>query len=213
MSSSIDSHIFFFLFLAIIQAIPSISPLNQLAGFVQLTFMLSITALKITYENFLRHKTDKEVNDRLVPVYKHLLNTNQNSTHLLNNNNDLQFSFKKWSDLIVSDVVRIDPNSEAPADCLIIETQSEEDKCRIETSALDGETFLKFKYPIFQNQGKEKAQNLTKDDHFTIHISPPTPNLKTFSGKIVYGNNETIPLSLSNFILRGCIKLALLQRI
>ena len=145
----------FFLFLAIIQAIPSISPLNQLAGFVQLTFMLSITALKNAYEDYLRHKTDKEVNDRLVPVYNHHVNLNHNnvnqSNHLLENGGDI-FSFKKWSDLTVSDVVRIDPNSEAPADCLIIESFSEDDKCRIETSALDGETFLKFRYPVFQKE-------------------------------------------------------------
>ncbi|KAK8884909.1 hypothetical protein M9Y10_044032 [Tritrichomonas musculus] len=219
----------FFLFLAIIQAIPAISPLNQLAGFVQLTFMLSITAVKNAYEDILRHKTDKEVNDRLVPIYNHQANRNEynpssNDTniHLLTNDND-QFSYKKWSDLNVSDVIRIDPNSEAPADCLVIETVSNDNKCRIETSALDGETFLKFRYPVFkkdlnnsvnntlfnndnqQNSKSMETRNLTKDDHFVIQVSPPTSNLKTFSGKIICENNETIPISLSNFVPRGCI--------
>ncbi|OHT01368.1 putative phospholipid-transporting ATPase [Tritrichomonas foetus] len=183
----------FFLFLAIIQAIPSISPLNQFAGFVQLTFMLSITAIKNAYEDFLRHKTDEEVNDRLVYVYNSQSNFDSNFPNFENNQNS-SFLQKKWCDLKVSDVIRIEPQCEVPADCILI--KSPDGRCRIETSALDGETNLKFKYSI--------NQKVNKNSKFLLEISPPNANLSTFSGKIFY-QDENLPISIENFIPRGCI--------
>ena len=182
----------FFLFLAIIQAIPSISPLNQIAGFTQLIFMLSITGVKNAYEDILRHRADKKVNDTKTKVYQKSFN---------------DFVDKKWSEIKVSDVIKIEPNDEVPADCVIIKTVGKDNRCRIETAALDGETNLKYRYPVEKfgyNSSVYNDAEINFNKSCVFEISPPNSNLSSFSGKIYY-EDEVLIVSNSNFIPRGCV--------
>lgn len=166
----------FFLFMAIIQAIPAISPLNPSAGFVSLVLMLSITAVKQGYEDFLRHRTDKTINEKNIPVWSHGT-----------------FYMKQWKDVSVGDIISVNCDEEFPADCVLLELQENEKRCRIETAALDGETNLKFKIPI----------NVSKETCFSLEISPPSQDLNHFSGKLTL-NGEKITVGISSFIPRGC---------
>ena len=167
----------FFLFLAIIQAIPSISPLNQSAGFVQLIVMLSITGVKQAYEDFLKHRSDKKTNERKIKRWC----------------NGTVFDVE-WQNIKVGDAILVECDGEFPCDCLIIEAES--GVCRVETAALDGETNLKARYAI-------NVEGL-KDRRFRLEVSEPTASLKDFSGRIVV-DGESQPLALGSFVPRGCI--------
>jgi magnesium-transporting ATPase (P-type) len=167
----------FFLFLAIIQAIPSISPLNQTAGFVQLLFMLSITAVKQAYEDYLRHRADDEVNHR--------------TTRTFPSNAEVE-----WQSVAVGDILIVDEDCEFPCDCLLLEISGGNRRCRVDTSALDGETNHKFKTPV-------GIANL-KNSAFEIEISAPAADLASFSGHIS-ASGATCPATLNCFVPRGCV--------
>ena len=121
----------FFLFIAIIQAIPAISPLDPVTGFLSLLFMLFITAVKHAYEDFQRHKSDAEVNNRSTEIIK-----------------DGEIIKVKWQDLRPGDLVRVACDNAFPADVVLIRSSNPDTSCRIETAVLDGETNLKIRYAM-----------------------------------------------------------------
>ncbi|MEE6503141.1 hypothetical protein FKM82_004753 [Ascaphus truei] len=54
----------YFLFLLILQLIPEISSLSWFTTIVPLVLVLTITAVKDATDDFFRHKTDNQVNNR-----------------------------------------------------------------------------------------------------------------------------------------------------
>jgi hypothetical protein len=54
---------FYFLIIAILQSIPSISPLNPVTAIAPLIFVVGVSMLRDGYEDYKRYKADKETND------------------------------------------------------------------------------------------------------------------------------------------------------
>lgn len=54
-----------------------------------------------------------------------------------------EFKLALWSEIKVGDIVKVKENEVIPADLILISTNSEDGKCFIETSSLDGEKNLK----------------------------------------------------------------------
>lgn len=173
---------YFFVYIAILQAIPQVSSLDPVMGFVGLFFMLGISMAKAGLEDYRRHKADAEINNRLITLWR------SSGIH----------EQIKWIDIQPGDILIIEDDTEFPADCLVIEASSSDKRCRIQTCALDGETDLKYKRNIVDDID-------LKNETFCIEMSPPTPSLTVFNGSLILSNSTKYGLSLNNFIPRGCV--------
>lgn len=172
----------FFIFCAIIQAIPYISSLDPVMGFLGLAFMLGISMLKAGYEDYRRHKADDEVNNKVVTLWRPS-GINEKI---------------KWMNVQPGDILIIENNSEFPADCVILESSSLDKRSRIQTAALDGETDLKYKRNVVDDAD-------LKNTYFHCEMTSPTPKLTSFKGSIVLGNATKYQMNISNFVPRGCV--------
>ncbi|OHT09943.1 phospholipid-translocating P-type ATPase, flippase family protein [Tritrichomonas foetus] len=168
----------FFLLVATLQAIPVISPLNPVMGFLSLGFMLLISMAKAGFEDYQRHVADDILNNKKTTIYDE--NGNKEVT---------------WADVNPGDIIVLKTDQEFPADCIILEASSNDNKCRIETAALDGETNLKFRSVVTSRK--------LIDQSFSVFVSDPKAQLSYFSGRINY-KNEEITLQLNNFVPRSC---------
>lgn len=91
--------------------------------------VLFFTMLKEAYEDFMRYKSDKELNNRVTKVLSHQSGLESNLKVI------------RWADVKVGDIIRVDINEEIPADILCI--HAPKDVVFISTMNLDGETNLK----------------------------------------------------------------------
>ncbi|OHS95743.1 phospholipid-translocating P-type ATPase, flippase family protein [Tritrichomonas foetus] len=170
----------FFLFTAILQAIPAISPLDPIMGFVSLVVMLAISMVKVGYEDFLRHRADDAVNNQKVTLWQP-----EGEKQL------------KWMDVQPGDILILNNDDQFPADCVIIEAKSHDGRCRIETAALDGEADLKYRHRVVEDVD-------IKSSSFLIEYSQPVPELTNFTGCIIMNDASKYVLSTSHFVPRGC---------
>ena len=178
----------YFLFIAILQFIPGLSPTHWSTTVAPLVGVLTVNAIKEGYDDYFRHKSDKEVNNREVNVLR-----------------GEAFVKKYWSELLVGDIIRIHHSEEAPADIAILMTGHEESIAYVETSNLDGETALKLKMAVFKdNSNHEKEimdlKQIVSDSVVTAEL--PNNDLYRFKG-ILKTNKHEYPLDPNNLILRG----------
>ncbi|KAF9240395.1 Ca-transporting ATPase [Melanogaster broomeanus] len=158
----------FFLFTACIQQIPGVSPTNPYT---------TIAPLAFGQEDLKRHQSDSELNSRIAKTLSP----------------SCTFEPRKWKDLRVGDLVRVESNEFIPADLVLISSSEPEGLCYIETSNLDGETNLKIK------QASPSTSSLTSPSlatslHGSLRSEQPNNSLYTYEG--------TLEL-LSDMLLRG----------
>ncbi|KAJ1516593.1 hypothetical protein HMI54_011154 [Coelomomyces lativittatus] len=175
----------FFLFSGLIQLIPGISPTSKFTTILPLLFVLIFTAIKEAIEDLKRHRTDNEVNARLVKVL-----------------NNLHFIEKRWDQVKVGDIVRIENGDFFSADIVLLSSSEPDAICYIETSNLDGETNLKIK------QGRKETSKLLSPEQVNslagrIESEQPNNSLYTFEGRLQLETGETIPLDPNQILLRG----------
>jgi phospholipid-transporting ATPase len=112
----------FFLFIGLIQvSFPDASPTNRFATVIPLSIVLMASAVKEILEDTKRHRQDAEVNARFTKALS-----------------GSQFVDKKWSDVAVGDIVRVENGEFFPADLILISSSEPDALCYIETSNLDG---------------------------------------------------------------------------
>jgi phospholipid-transporting ATPase len=95
----------FFLFSAIIQQIPNVSPTGKYTTILPLSFILIVSAVRESYEDIKRHRADRIVNR--TPV-------------LLLNRNTTKWETKVWKTVRVGDFVKVNNNHFFPSDLLLI---------------------------------------------------------------------------------------------
>lgn len=93
----------FFLFIALMQQIPNVSPTGRYTTLVPLIFILVVSALKEMFEDLKRHRADHKVNNSQTEVY-------EKST----------FVQTKWKNLRVGDIVRVKKGQFFPSDLAIL---------------------------------------------------------------------------------------------
>uniref|UniRef100_A0A8D0AMP2 Phospholipid-transporting ATPase n=1 Tax=Sander lucioperca TaxID=283035 RepID=A0A8D0AMP2_SANLU len=112
----------YFLFLMALQVIPQISSLSWFTTAVPLILVLSITAVKDASDDINRHKSDKQVNNRMVKVLI-----------------DGELRNEKWLNVQVGDIIKLENNQFVTADLMLL--SSSETVCFITLTsiALSGE--------------------------------------------------------------------------
>ncbi|KAG2030331.1 calcium transporting ATPase [Suillus americanus] len=179
----------FFLFTACIQQIPGVSPTNQYTTIVPLAMVLLASAFKEVQEDLKRYQSDSELNARLGKA--------------LSGNT---FAARKWKDLCVGDIVRVESDEFIPADLVLISSSEPEGLCYIETSNLDGETNLKIKQASPQTYSLT-SPSLASALHGTLRSEQPNNSLYTYEGTLELLNDmnvpKTVPLGPDQMLLRG----------
>ncbi|KAF8639497.1 hypothetical protein AX17_001402 [Amanita inopinata Kibby_2008] len=180
----------FFLFTACIQQIPGVSPTNRYTTIVPLAVVLLASAFKEVQEDLKRHQSDSELNSRKAKVL-----TSQGT-----------FTDKKWKDIQVGDLVRLESDGFIPADMILLSSSEPEGLCYIETSNLDGETNLKIK------QASTHTASLTSPStalslHGSLRSEHPNNSLYTYEGTLDLITNggvpKQVPLGPDQLLLRG----------
>ncbi|TBU23842.1 phospholipid-translocating P-type ATPase [Dichomitus squalens] len=180
----------FFLFTALIQQIPDVSPTNRYTTIAPLAVVLLASAFKETQEDLKRHQSDGELNSRLAKILQP----------------DGTFLDRKWKDIMVGDVIRLESDDFIPADVVLLSSSEPEGFCYIETSNLDGETNLKIK------QASPQTSNLTSPHlvtslHGTLRSEHPNNSLYTYEATLELvssgGNPKQVPLGPDQLLLRG----------
>ncbi|KAI5117211.1 hypothetical protein M0805_003499 [Coniferiporia weirii] len=180
----------FFLFTACIQQVPGVSPTNQYTTIGPLAVVLLASAYKEMQEDLKRHQSDSELNARMAKVLQA----------------DGTFALRKWRDIRVGDVVRVESDDFIPADLVLLSSSEPEGLCYIETSNLDGETNLKIK------QANPLTAHLTAPPLVTalrgsLRSEQPNNSLYTYEGTLdlvsEQGIPKQVPLGPDQVLLRG----------
>ncbi|CAN8032995.1 unnamed protein product, partial [Ixodes persulcatus] len=177
----------FFLFIALLQQIPNVSPTGRYTTAVPLVFIILVSALKEIVEDFKRHLADDAVNKSVVLALR-----------------DGEWKGVKWTQVTVGDFVKVTSGQFFPADLILLASSEPQGMCYIETANLDGETNLKIRQGLPQT-----AEMLTTKDLRTmsgyVECELPNRHLYEFTGNIRVNNLKTLPLSPDQILLRGAM--------
>ncbi|XP_046395315.1 probable phospholipid-transporting ATPase IA isoform X5 [Ischnura elegans] len=175
----------FFLFIALLQQIPDVSPTGRYTTLVPLIFILSVSAIKEIVEDVKRHRADGEINHRELEVLR-----------------DGHWQWVQWLDVVVGDVVKVHNDNFFPADLIILSSSEPQALCYIETANLDGETNLKIRQGVSETALLLETKDL---DQFTATIECDLPNrhLYEFTGVLRRSGKPIVPLGPDQILLRG----------
>ncbi|XP_069839472.1 probable phospholipid-transporting ATPase IM [Dendropsophus ebraccatus] len=177
----------YFLFLLILQLIPEISSLSWFTTIVPLVLVLTITAVKDATDDYFRHKTDNQVNNRQSQV-------------LLGD----RLQNEKWMNVRAGDIIRLENNQFVVADMLLLSSSEPHGLCYVETAELDGETNLKVRQalPVTADLGEDISRLAEFDGE--ILCEPPNNKLDKFNGTLIWKDCK-YSLNNSKMLLRGCV--------
>ncbi|XP_039607307.1 probable phospholipid-transporting ATPase IA isoform X4 [Polypterus senegalus] len=175
----------FFLFIALLQQIPDVSPTGRYTTLVPLLFILVVAAVKEIIEDLKRHKADNVVNKK--------------ETQVLRNG---AWEIVHWEKVQVGDIVRVNGKEYIPADTILLSSSEPQAMCYIETANLDGETNLKIR------QGLQITSEIKDIDSLMrlsgrMECESPNRHLYDFVGNIRLEGHSTTPLGPDQILLRG----------
>ena len=186
-----------FLIVSILQVLPlNLSPTSSWATIAPLSLVLTVTLCKDAYQDYRRHQSDKEINNRQVPAW------DEATSNFVN---------KRWMDLQVGNLVRLTDNDNVPADLIVFSTSQDEKMCYIETSNLDGESNLKIRLALTDTSAifesthiSETMKMLHKLDEAVLNSEHPNNRLYVYEGSLkIKGHPRASPIDNTNILLRG----------
>ena len=187
----------YFLIIAVLQSIKEVSYSNgSPVILVPLSFVIAVNGLKDLYEDFKRKKTDKQENNSKCLVYDNTLHN---------------FITKKWSQIKLGDIIKVENNQQFPADIVLLASSDENGICYAETKNIDGETNLKFQEANEKLQKNIKMENLS-DMKYVCITKQPNEFIYKFDATLyetdengnIKNKNECILLNKKQFLLKGC---------
>ncbi|THX38366.1 phospholipid-translocating P-type ATPase [Aureobasidium pullulans] len=178
----------FFLFTAVLQQIPGVSPTSRYTTIVPLGIVLLVSAGKEMVEDSRRKSQDRQLNTSKARVLR-------GST----------FQDSNWIDIAVGDVVRVESEEPFPADLVLMASSEPEGLCYIETANLDGETNLKIKQAIPETADLVSPADISRLGG-RIRSEPPNSSLYTYEATMTMqsgGGEKELPLNPEQLLLRG----------
>lgn len=139
---------------------------------IPILFVVLVTAIKQAYEDILRHKNDREINNLPVRILRNGV-----------------FSDFKWKDVKVGDIVQVLADQPFPCDLLMLHSNTESMMCHLTTANLDGETNLKQKSKPANFPALGSEDELVKFRGL-ISCDKPNTNLYEFKGKVEINGTE-----------------------
>ncbi|XP_040903867.1 probable phospholipid-transporting ATPase IA isoform X3 [Toxotes jaculatrix] len=175
----------FFLFIALLQQIPDVSPTGRWTTLVPLLFILVVAAVKEVIEDLKRHNADSVVNKKECQVLR-----------------NGAWEIVHWEKVEVGDIIKVNGSDFVPADAVILSSSEPQGMCYIETSNLDGETNLKIR------QGLQLTADIKDIDSLMrlsgrMECESPNRHLYEFVGNIRLDGHSTVPLGPDQILLRG----------
>jgi phospholipid-transporting ATPase len=178
----------FFLFTAILQQIPNISPTNRYTTIVPLGIVLLVSAGKEIIEDQRRRSQDGELNKSPAQALR-----------------GTSFQDVRWIDVQVGDVLRVESEQPFPADLVLLASSEPEGLCYIETANLDGETNLKIKQAIPETCNMVSASEVARLGG-RVKSEQPNSSLYTYEATLTMqsgGGERVLPLAPDQLLLRG----------
>jgi hypothetical protein len=164
------------------------SPLLPYSTIGPLILVLSITMIKEGIEDVKRHRSDSEINNRLVEVVQP----------------GADASRTRWLEVRVGQIVRVENKHEVPADIIVLATSEKQGMCYIETSNIDGETNLKIKEAVPGIARDAHAERSVGDVTGKVYFEQPNDSIHTFGGRLCLDGHDDKSVGVNNLILRGC---------
>uniref|UniRef100_A0A669CLQ8 Phospholipid-transporting ATPase n=1 Tax=Oreochromis niloticus TaxID=8128 RepID=A0A669CLQ8_ORENI len=144
---------FYFLIIFLVQVIVD-TPTSPVTSGLPLFFVITVTAIKQGYEDWLRHKADNEVNKYRVTV--------------LEDGRRIQ---KESEKIKVGDVLEVDEDETFPCDLILLQSSRDDGTCFVTTASLDGESNHKTHYTVPDTERDVESLNAT------IECEQPQPDL------------------------------------
>ncbi|XP_044144574.1 phospholipid-transporting ATPase IF isoform X2 [Bufo gargarizans] len=178
---------FYFLIIFLVQLMID-TPTSPVTSGLPLFFVITVTAIKQGYEDWLRHKADNEVNGAPVYVVR-----------------SGGFVKTRSKNIRVGDIVRVAKDETFPADLILLSSDRVNGSCYVTTASLDGETNLKTHFALPETAVLQSVANLDTLKA-VIECQQPEADLYRFVGRItLQDHSEDIvrPLGPENLLLRG----------
>uniref|UniRef100_A0A2K6L0N6 Phospholipid-transporting ATPase n=1 Tax=Rhinopithecus bieti TaxID=61621 RepID=A0A2K6L0N6_RHIBE len=177
----------YFLCLLILQLIPEISSLTWFTTIVPLVLVITMTAVKDATDDYFRHKSDNQVNNRQSEVLI-----------------DSKLQNEKWMNVKVGDIIKLENNQFVAADLLLLSSSEPHGLCYVETAELDGETNLKVRHALsVTSELGADINRLARFDGIVV-CEAPNNKLDKFMGILSWKDSKH-SLNNEKIILRGCI--------
>ncbi|XP_030058256.1 phospholipid-transporting ATPase IB [Microcaecilia unicolor] len=175
----------FFLFIALLQQIPDVSPTGRYTTLVPLLFILTVAGIKEIIEDYKRHMADNIINNKKTIVLRQGV-----------------WPTLIWREVAVGDIVKVSNGQHLPADMIILSSSEPQALCYIETSNLDGETNLKIRQGLPVTSSLQSAENLMKIKG-RIECEAPNRHLYDFTGNLHLESSGPVPVGPDQILLRG----------
>nr|GMC84149.1 phospholipid-transporting ATPase 1-like [Ipomoea batatas] len=173
----------YFLAIAALNQLPPLAVFGRTVSLFPLLFVLSVTAIKDGYEDWRRHRSDRNENNRDALVLQ-----------------SGEFQLKRWKKICVGEVVKIHADETIPCDMVLLGTSDNSGIAYIQTMNLDGESNLKTRYA---RQETTSLVDEWADISGIIRCEQPNRNIYEFTANMELKGHR-FSLSQSNIILRGC---------
>nr|XP_004552870.2 probable phospholipid-transporting ATPase VA [Maylandia zebra] len=178
----------YFVFIALLNFVPVVNAFQPELALAPVVFILSVTAIKDLWEDYRRHRSDKEINHMDCLVYSRA---------------ERRYVEKYWKEVRVGDFIRLRCNEILPADVLLLSSSDPDRLCHIETATLDGETNLKQRQVVRSFYDLDCEFDPLKYNSI-IECEKPNNDLNRFRGYIIHRSGRRDALYKENLLLRGC---------
>uniref|UniRef100_A0A8C5CAB6 Phospholipid-transporting ATPase n=1 Tax=Gadus morhua TaxID=8049 RepID=A0A8C5CAB6_GADMO len=173
---------FYFLIIFLVQLIID-TPTSPITSGLPLFFVITVTAIKQGYEDWLRHKADNSVNQCPVHEVQHGKVVRKQSRKIR-----------------VGDVMLIKENETFPCDLILLSSSRDDGTCFVTTASLDGESSHKTYYAV-QDTKAYTTEEEVDSIKATIECEQPQPDLYKSVQPLCLCVCE--PLGSENLLLRG----------